>query len=235
MIKIPIHITVVLLVLIFAECTGGPGGAKNERLFRSIEFQGLVYMSKYDIIKKVRAATTGKGILVDMDSLKSILGGLPMIEDYTISTKGDRLIVRVKEKIPSFPVAVTDGATTLLLEFDENYSLISKGKIYSEDSPLTLIGREDIRSGVLSERVRRLHELCAWTKGAFPSLYRELSELSPGPSDLIRVKLKGRRTEMNMKAGKGNIRRLNYITGYLDRIKYYPEKLDINGNMIVIR
>jgi len=173
--------------------------------------------------------------VIDIDSLENSLKRISIIESYNIDIKDEVLSLRIVEKEPFFCIALITGKETIPYELDREFNIISRKKVFSADKPLVLIKRGDMPQGRVSYKVKKICSLLSELRKERSSIYREISSVYVMNSGRVRVRLRRRKTDFILDPEKKNFIRLNYITGYLDRIKYYPERLEINGDMMVIR
>jgi len=231
MTKRAMTIAVCLLCLVHA---GGTVMADDIRKVRSIEFRGLVLLSKYDVIRGARLKAAGDGIIVDVESVERVLSSNGFLSSHGVEESRGRLVITVTEKKPALVIAVGHGSGTVLYEVGADGAVISRDDVHTVKVPVLVLTDGDFRDGAATARARRLMKLLAGVRRAYPALYRELAEIDAAGSG-IRVQLRGRRTEYILRPEPGDFTRLNYVAGYCDRGEREPEEINLTGNAVIVR
>ncbi|MCU0846768.1 MAG: hypothetical protein MUD12_02650 [Spirochaetes bacterium] len=215
-----------------AICLDTPAESGKITRIDSVEFRGLRAYSKFELSKGA-IGSDGTGLLVDLDALGKNLSRSPFLEKYGLSMSDGKLIVTVIEKKPALLIAVRKGERVVPIELDGNFKLISAGRSHAE-LPVIFLGEEDLKRGRIEERARQYSALLKRVGKLSPSLLREISEIHAG-SEIISVYLKGRRTRFLLRPEESGFIRLGVTAGYLDRMRRYPEVIDLLNDRVVIR
>lgn len=225
----------LVFLALFVIALDTSAGASNIREVHELEFRGLHNLSRYEIMRESGVSLKGKSIIVDMVQLKKKLSSIGIIDSFKIFESKGRLIVSVNEKKIFASFALVHGKKIIAFEVDDDFKQISKNRKYSSENPFVLIGRNDLPGGKLSERVRDLFIVLDCIRKKNKSIFSELSEMYVLENGSVKLLMKNRKTKFFMVPTKNNFERLKFISGYLDKIGYYPEKLHITGNRIAIR
>ncbi|MCP4129393.1 MAG: hypothetical protein GY754_00115 [bacterium] len=254
------------VVVLFCASIGTGVWGKNVKKVQALEFRGLESLSKKEVLNGVAIEGRKDGILIDLDSLERALGDNSQVERYTISEKGNRVILSIVEKKPALFMALITGKDrkyeTILVELNSRFEIISENIIRTGTLPLILIeegdlvtnddsGKSSFVGRKVSQRVKDCIGLLRQLKKKDLILYKEIAEVYLQKNRQVKVVLRGRKTEfylkLNEKSRKDIIRnslnrqlttgmvRLKYITGYLDRLKFYPPSVIIYDDMAVIK
>jgi hypothetical protein len=227
-----------MFCLFFVFCAIDPCTAfafRNVRKVKAIEFRGLKYLSKYEIINGSITRVEDDYFVVDIDSLSSLLKKNQMIASYRIAMEGENVKIAIVENEPAFLLCVRKKKRMVFFELDRGFKVISYMRVHAYDKPLIIISEEDIDGGKLSERVIRLLRLLQDLQADNVRIYDEISEIELCDLDSVRLRLRGRKTECIMSPTWKSFNRLNYVVAYLDRIKYYPDVLRLFCRFVIIR
>jgi hypothetical protein len=222
------------VMLIFMAVAAGPSAAEDIRRVKAMEFRGLKYLTKYDIIRGVRLKAVQQGIVVDMDSLKHALANNSFIQGYRMDEREGGLIITVSEKHPAYVVVMSKGEKSVIYELDSSRTIISMNDVHAADLPILYISGRDIGIEALQGGIKRLFTVLDRVRAAHAPVYRELSEVYFDGAR-VRILLRGRRTEFLMMPDENDFIKLRYIAGYLDRARHYPDEIVISGTAAVIR
>ncbi len=237
MIRIAKKVTILLYTSAAAAFMFPAISASGEHMIkvREIEFRGLKYLAKNEIIRKIDVRADETGITLDNDALIKVLKGTAMIRDFTIARGGDRLLIHIVEKKPYAALAMRRGDRLLPFEVDEKFNVISRDIIYSRENPLIIIGQGDAVDGQLQKHVIRLCSLLKMVEKSDPGLFSQISELSFIDKSSIIVVLSRRKTRFELQPDMTGFNRLKHVTGYFDRISYYPDRLTISGKAAIMK
>ncbi len=220
------------LILVF--CLAAGAGTEDIRKAKSVQFHGLRYLTKYDIVRGVGLKAVDKGIIIDVDSLRRSLSKNDFIKSYRIEEIEGGLAVSIIEKRPAHVVVVSMGGRSTTYELDAAYSVISKNTAHANILPVVHItDAEEVRGG-LQASVKRLFAVLERVERRNAGIYRELSEVYLSGNS-IRVILRGRKTDFVMAPRESEFVKLRYIAGYLDKTKKYPDKIIISDNAAIVR
>ncbi|MCL1911298.1 MAG: hypothetical protein FWG13_03740 [Leptospirales bacterium] len=209
-------------------------GFAGENVFKAMKLSGLKNISRHDILKNAGIRVSGEEIICDVDILKESLAKNNMIESFLIEFDGKSVLVSVKEKPVIAAVAVVTPLKTVPLILGENFTVLGLSKNCAQ-SPLFIVTNREVTGNTMSAYFQKVYGLIKETETAYQSLYNEIEEVSLLKPDFLEIRLKGRPVLCRMKAEFQNLRRLNYIVGYMDASRRYPEVLDIDSDSAVIR
>jgi len=210
--------------------------ASNDiRKIKTIEFKGLKYLSKYEIIKMIDIRWKKNNIIIDIESLKKALEKLSLIKRYRIKILKKHLLVIIDERNPKFLLAVRDNIRIIPFELDENLRIISLNRVHAFDKPLIIISDAEIIDGEISPELKKFLHLLLEVKYSNLAIFKEISEIDFSNNKKIKLLLKGRRTCITMRAKLENFFKLNYAIGYFDNSMYYPKTLEISDNSVLFK
>lgn len=210
-------------------------GGESMKEFGAVLFKGLKNLSKYEIVEGVPLKRKEGAILIDTKSLKSRLSAMSLIEEFSLSSKGGKLLVEIREKIPFYSLAVKNGRETVFLEVDRGCKIIARNRLLGGSRPLIFCERKDLEGGKFSSRVTGLMDNLAYLHEKQKKLFREIESLSFFSGGKITVRLRGRGTRFFMEPRIVNFRRLEVVGGYCDRGKKYPKEIIIESSRVVVR
>jgi hypothetical protein len=218
----------ILYIIILLAMTVSTGFAKKEiKVFKSIEFKDINYISKYEIIDLTDFSIKEKNIIIDINSLERVLNDMSMVKSYKLTERNQSLLVSIVENQPAFPICIRDGEKNMLVELDKDFHLISLGRIHSLNVPIIIISHEEMKNKMPSARLKHFLSLISNLSKSGLSVMKEINEINYTDIINIKISLKGRRTVFNIKPDKDSFNKLNYAAGYFDRIKYYPHTFTI--------
>jgi hypothetical protein len=206
-----------------------------EKSFTAVRFQGLENVSKFDIIRDAGIRVSGEEIFADVDILKKSLERNALIESFSLDSADGTLAVIVKEKAVTARAAAVTANGTVPLILGEEFAVLAVSKTAALNGPLILILGSEVTGNSMSPYFRRIYNLIKRTGTEYPALYRELDEVALLKPEFLEIRLKGRPVLCRMAAEFKNLKRLNYIIGYMDASRRYPELLEIDGDSVVIR
>ena len=209
-------------------------GFAAESVFKAVKLSGLKNISRYDILKNAGIRASGEEIVCDVDILKESLARNNMIESFLIEFTGGGISVSVREKPVIAAVAVVTPARTVPLVLGENFTVLGLSKNCAQ-LPLFIVANHDVTGNTMSAYFQKIYALIKETEVSYKALYNEIEEVSLLKPDFLEIRLKGRPVLCRMKPDFQNLRRLNYIVGYMDASRRYPEVLDIDSDSVVIR
>jgi hypothetical protein len=232
--KIKSFIKIIFMIMLISFT---PAFAKKDiKIFNSIEFRNINYLSKYEIIDSANIGTRGKALLVDMNLLEKILNDMPLVKSFRIIENSQRLIIDIVEKRPAFLLSVRDGGKNTIVELNNEYHIISANRAHLLDLPLIIIPQEDVKGGKNFTRLKMMLETIYALQIKSLPVMKEIIEIDFLDGLRIEVMLKSRRTVFSIKPDIDGFKKLNYAAGYFDRIKYYPNTFTIlNGLGILDR
>jgi phosphohistidine swiveling domain-containing protein len=213
-----------------------------EKSFTAVRFQGLKNVSKFDIIRDAGIKVSGEEIFADVDILKKSLERNALIESFSLDSEDGTLAVIVKEKAVTARAAAITANGTVPLILGEEFAVLAVSKTAVLVGPLFIVPGSEVTGNSMSPYFRRIYNLIKRTETEYPALYRELDEVKmrgeradSAEPDFLEIRLKGRPVLCRMTAEFQNLKRLNYIIGYMDASGRYPELLEIDGDSVVIR
>ena len=209
--------------------------SRDIRRVKVIEFRDLYYLSKYEIIDKVDVIVKGDEIIIDVDSLTGVLGRHPLVKTFKIIEKENRLIISVLENEPVFLLALRKGNRLILFEFDERFRLLCINKAHALKMPLIIVTEDEINGKRLSSGLKKFLSLLLELSEDKLSVLEEISEIDLTGMPEAKILLNERRTTITFHPTKKNFYKLNYSVAYFDRIRYYPETMEIVNGLGVLK
>jgi len=210
-------------------------GAAQVKGYKTIIFQGLEHLSKYEIIEGVPMKRQKGTILLDTDVLKKHLAAMRTVKSFSLKEEKRGLVVEISERKARYTLAVKNRKKLVFLEVDENYKIIARGRLLGGTGPVIFCRRTDLDEGRFSTRVTAAMKRLAWLRGERKTLYRELESLSFVAGGKLALTLKGRPTRFITGSAEVDFRRLEAVAGYCDREKKYPDIVMIEGSRVVVR
>ncbi len=206
-------------------------GVGNVVRVNTIDFRGLNYLSKYEIIRNVPVKLEENAIIIDVDALERWLSSSRMVKSFRVVQKDDSIVVFVVENRPAYLVMLDKGDRLVPFELDESLNILSAGTVHAEDIPVVLISASDIFKNRFSERILEIFRIMRHLRANNVPLLAEITEIDCTDTSSIRVHLKGRRTVFTCHSKLKQFMTINYILGYLDRKGSYPEKILVDDRM----
>lgn len=208
---------------------------RQNAVYKSVDFRGLEHLGKYEILNGAGVKVSEAGLLVDIGRLQAYLKKEPLVQDFHINSGGDRLVVTVREKKPVFLMAAVKGAQTVLFEVDARFDVLSVHRVHAVGQPLIIISQDEIVSGKLSPRIRKLLEMLSELRDGGSRLYREIAEVDAGAYPKAVLTLHGRKTVVYLDLRHFRKDTLGYIVGYLDRKGRHHERVEYFGDFAVVK
>lgn len=208
--------------------------AADVRKVKTLEFKGLVLLSRYEVIERAQARMEGGSILINVDSLKRALADLPLVKSFSITERDGSLVITVSEREPAFLLAMKREKQLVPFELDERFQLLSVRKVHAAYKPLIIVPEREIRGGRLSVRLRDVLLTISSIERTM-SVGREIAQIDLSDMERAKLFLKGRKTEFILKPDRGNFTRLQYAAGYLDSLRYYPGRMQILDGSAVMK
>ncbi len=227
---------ILTTLCIFTVFHAVPGDTfQDVRKISRIEFRGLKYISKYEIVSKVEMRVVQGGFILNMDSLNNVLGNMPMVQSYRVGEDNGGIVVAVVEREPLFLFAVQRSRNVLPFEVDENFRILSVGRVHAEDRPLIVISDDDLVDGDISARVRNFAGYLRYIENRQPAFFRELSEISIAEPEHVSFMLRNRPTRYYVAPGESSMDSVKRLVSYFDAVRYYPKVARIFGDMAVTK
>jgi len=198
---------------------------------KTIDFRGLNYLSKYEIIRDVPVKLEEDSIIVDVDALETVLSTSRMIKSFRVVEKDGKLVVFVVENKPAFLVALKKGSRLVPFELDDALNILSAGTVHADDIPLVVVSEKDIIQSRFSERILRVFQIIRYLRSNEVPLLREITEIDCTHMNFIQVKVNGRRTVFTCHSKTKHFMTINYILGHLDSKGSYPDKILVDDRM----
>jgi hypothetical protein len=215
---------------------GTDGAAlRDVKKVSSIEFRGLKYLSRYEIINAASAKIEREGIVIDVDGLREYLKSSPYVKSFRVKEERGRIAVTVIENEPALVLALKKKGTVVSFELDERLRVLSSGGVRAFDRPVIIIAEDDTPGGEFSRRVKGLISLVRELKRRGLPVYREIDEIDLSAGPYAVVKLRGRKTRFVVEPDLEHLSALNYIAGYLDGRGRYPDEVVYCGNSAVMK
>ncbi len=208
--------------------------ARELRRVRGIEFKGLKYLSRYEVLRQVSYRVDGDFLLIDLGTLRDGLDKMSMVKTYAINGDGDRLVVVIEENVPTHVVVLEGDGVLVPVELDAAMRVLSTGTIHAVERPVIVASAGDMEGGGPSPRLlKTLRTLSEIEKSGIPVM-RELEEVDIVEYPRSRVLLKGRRTVFTLEIDRGSIQALNALVGYLDAARRYPARSEVRPGAAVL-
>ena len=214
---------------------GFTGLFAEDRQFSSVNFNGIKNISKYEIVKAAGIRVTSEEIFVNTDKLRKALAENTLIESFSIDAGSSRLSITVVEKNVSACIAVKVKDTVIPVLVGDDFAVIAVAKAADVPGPLFVVNNSEIIGNSMSVKYQDMYKLMKQLSFKYPTLYKEIEEVALLSDGSIEIGLKVRPVRCRMQGNFQNLRRLNYILGYMDAAGVYPDFLEINGDSVVIR
>ncbi|GEM_PF-418406 len=228
------NIVLALSVIIIVWATAS-FALRNVRRVKAIEFRGVQYLSRYEILGDTVARIENDYLVVDIDSLSARLNENPMVASFRIVIDGDRLRIIVVENEPMFIIAVKREKRLHLFELDRELSVISRERVHTHDSPLIILSESDVQRGNISRRIVEFLELLRELESQQLAVYGEIAEIHLYDFEETRLYLRGRRTAFILNPSWESFQRLNDCVAYLDSRGYYPDMVKVYARFVVLQ
>ncbi len=225
----------VAAVIIAAVFSVDAAALRTIKKVRSLEFQGLKYLTRYEIIASVEARAENDGIVIDVDGLRDFLRSSAYVKSFTLKEERDRIVITVIENEPAFVLALKKNGTILTVEMDDNLLLIPSKEMHGFDRPVIIVPQEEMGVGGLSRRIKNMLSLLAEAKKSGLPLYREIDEIDMSNGPMASIRLRGRGTRFTVEMDRDHLYALNSIAGYLDAARRYPDQVVYCGKAAVMK
>ena len=209
--------------------------SRDVRTVKGVEFQGLKYLSRWEILALAAYRIEGDSLVIDLGSLREGLDKMPMVRRYALEEKDGRLSVTVEENVPAYVVLLDGGGPLMPLELDGGMRVLSTGTIHAVGRPLILAGAGDMAGGAPSARLRGIISTLSRLEAEGLPVMREIEEVDMTSHPQIRIRLKGRPTVFTLDIGGASFRTLSVLAGYLDAARYYPAKAKVRPEAAVLK
>lgn len=221
-------------IIIFMLIISTAYAKKDIKIYKTIEFKNLNYVSKYEIIDKVDINFKGKNIIIDMNSLDKVLNEMPIVKSFKLSELNESLIVSIIENQPIFLLGIREGEKNTLIELDKDFRIISLNRAHTLNIPMIIASKEDIRNNMISSRLKSFISMIQGLRKTSLNVMNDVLEIDYTDVNKTKVLLKGRKTVFVLRPENEAFAKLNYAAGYFDRIKYYPHTFTILDNFGII-
>ncbi len=209
--------------------------ARDVRAVKGIEFNGLKYLSRYEILRHAVYRVDGDSLVIDVGSLRDGLDRMPMVRRYTLEEKDGRLAVVVEENEPAHLVLFDGDGRLVPVEFDAGMKVLATGTIHAAERPIIVAASRDLVEGGPSARLRGALSVLSELEGKGLPVIREIEEVDMTAHPGLRVKLKGRPTVFTLDMDRASFRALNMLVGYLDAARRYPARSEVRANAAVLK
>lgn len=209
--------------------------ARDVRRVKGIEFNGLKYLSRYEILGHAAYRVDGDSIVIDVASLRYGLDRMPMVRRYALEEKDGRLAVVVEENEPAHLVLFDGNGRLVPVEFDAGMRVLSTGMIHAAERPVVVAASRDLAEGGPSGRLRGALAVLSELEAKGLPVMREIEEVDMTAYPRMRVKLKGRPTVFTLEMDRANFRALNMLVGYLDASARYPARSEVRAQAAVLK
>jgi hypothetical protein len=209
-----------------------PGGS-DPRVFDSIEFSGLKFLSKQTIaVKSGITAAEGKKLAADTEKIKGYLSKEPLVATYKLIDKKNVLTIIVREREPRYVVAVKKAKGLILFEVDASFVPFS-AEIHRQDVPLVIVSQGDLDGAHFSRNAVKVFELLERIR-AVP-LWSEIQSVELRDDGLLDIQLKLRPTVFTVTSEDSEFKRLAAAAGWCDTTGRYPARMYVRSDFTVIR
>lgn len=209
--------------------------SRDVRRVKALEFRGLNYLGRGEVLAGVNAAVDNGDIVIEMDGLKNSLKKNPMVRAFQFDERDGRLAVIVIENEPAYLVALVQNGKTIPVELDEKFRVISAYRAHAYDKPILICNAEMMAGGKPSTRLIDLLCMLRDLKHRGLDVYREIAEIDATAYPVSVIRLRGRLTRFTMRLDRENLRTLNYMAGYCDERRRYPGDVQIYGERAVMK
>ena len=214
--------------------------AQKVMKFETVSFNGLTYISKYEIIKLMKQKQVKGGVIIDVGDLKKKLDKHKMIEKYKLYEQNNKLLIAIREKKPVFLLGVIHNDDVTIYELDRSMKAISRNNVHATELPIIYIKKHVLKKRSLKEIIKKLYSIQLKIKNTVPRIFKELSlvyvnNVSTGNDSILRIMLRQRKTLYILNNIKNSLLSLKTITGYFDKIQYYPAYVRIDDDKVIIR
>ncbi|HNV46757.1 MAG TPA: hypothetical protein PKJ16_06925 [Spirochaetota bacterium] len=229
MMRTRINMVAVMMLgaLMLFAATGRAHAFRNVKKVSAIEFKGLKYLTKYELISAADTVVEQDGIVIDVDSLEAALRKNLYVKDYRIVEKDRRITVTVEEKRPALVMAIEKEGAYAFIELDGELAALSYNRVHAADRPLVVVPWAFAHSGSLSKQVRDYLRTILEAEKSGLKVCRELTEVYIRSDGKVRIRLRGRRTEFLAEMNRAALERLNTCVGFLDAAGRYPAHMNI--------
>jgi len=222
-------------IVIAAAPVGRADAARDIHRVRGIEFKGLRYLGRYELLKRVSYRVEGDSLVIDLGTLRDGLDQMPMVKRYTIGDEDGMLAVVIEENVPAHVVVLDTDGTLVPVELDAGMRVLSTGSIHAVERPVIVVPAGDMAGGRPSARLRKtIGTLSEIERHGMP-VSREIEEIDIVEYPRARVQLKGRRTVFTLEIDRGSFQALNALVGYLDAARYYPARSEVRPGAAVLK
>jgi len=202
-----------------------------EEEFKFVELNGFKNYPPSLIFNASGLRKKGNVYTADVKKINKVLESAVYFKDYEVQNQGEKLIISVTERIPSYRILACSDVN-YLFEIDSDYRIISSGRVFSK-MPLIVIKPADLKNGKLSGRIRALLDKIENIKMSFETA-NEIEEIDLTDGRKAVLRLRNRRTKFCFFAEKVSFAKIDALTGYFDRYSVYPEYVELFGENAVL-
>ncbi|MBN1499194.1 MAG: hypothetical protein JW982_03510 [Spirochaetes bacterium] len=206
--------------------------ADNMKTADSIEFEGLKNISRNDIVFYGQIGLKNNKIVYNEKILLNYLDNESLIKKYKLIDKNNTLCIIVEEHIPDFCILIETGSGNRLAVLNADSSVISTDRAAS-DIPVIIVSEEYFKNSSPADELMENLELYREIRGKY-KIWNQIQTLKI-EFDSLRIRCFNRRTDFIIENSASGFYKLNNIVAYLDRIEFYPEKLNLKKNLTVIK
>ncbi len=206
---------------------------------KQIRLSGFEKVPKLEVLNKVRFKKQAGFYILDLQSLKTALISHPLIAAYKIKRRNAHLIVTVTEKRIGLTVGLISRKGMQLYVFDNSLRMLAKNKIYTY-RPIVFLYKKNMASQKekMKPLLLKVFKLLQLIEKKMPNLYNELNEvyiqLHSGYVK-AQIVLNKRQTKFSCILNETSFRKIWLLCGYLDYINYYPERVDMKSNRVILK
>lgn len=225
----------VILIILLLMSASVLGGADDPAYVERIEFKGVKNIDRYEIIRSAKGKASGKGILIEIKTLKEVLKSNILIKNYDIDMGNGSLTISIEEKYPVFMLLVADKSISTPCLVDENSDIIETGLFFKNDMPIIIVDRAFYGDKRNTPFVKELLANLKQLRQAGSPLADELSEIEVQAGGGLRISLKSRKTVFYATNEPKSFKKIEKSAAYLDAVNVYPASLDLKDKRILIR
>jgi hypothetical protein len=205
----------------------------NVRAFDALEFQGLHVLSKYVLAQQAGVTVSRNQILVNVEKLKHVLNTHEYIKNYKLIDKNNKITIVVVEQNTILSLAIAREKYTELYELNACLQVVATGTIYNGRNPLVLLTEDQYRGKIFSKQLKTYLGLLLRVHNQLP-VWNEIKSIDLRNENTMQVRLKARLTLFNVAYSMKNFVQLQALVGYLDAMHYYPARLTLHSDFVVI-
>jgi len=225
----------ILMLVLFCMLAAGEALPEVVLFTGKVELRGAKNVSGEAIVRMARIVRSGKGISVDMDLLKNVLGNDPRISSYSIEKSSGNLVINIQEKYPLYLFLVVDKELSVPVLVDDNMKVVFSGAFFGTDMPIVIVKRNVFDLGRESSELENLMGNIRRIRSAATGFCQEIREIELTGDGSLKVFLKSRKTMFIISNDRAGFLRLEKTAGYLDAVRRYPDSMDLRTDRVLVK